>query len=137
MHAGCVGTSLCVGLSLAVPGEMLFASPLLQPLDQSSGYAVVKRLPAGITATMLRQAGPCTPFVTSDASQGASAVVWALERTNRLRLVTLSGDNLNDVLFAGDAGPWNNSKGGAFLEPTISDGQAYVPTSTGVTVLGQ
>ena len=116
---------------------MLFASPVLQPLDQSSGYAVVKRLPTGITATVLRQVGPCTPFVTSNASQDASAVVWALERTNPLRLVALSADNLSDVLFAGDAGPWNNSKGETFLEPTIINGRAYVPTSTGVTVLGQ
>ena len=84
-----------------------------------------------------RQVGPCTPSVTSNAAQDASAVVWALERTNPLRLVALSADNLNEVLFVGEAGPWNNSKGSAFLEPTIVNGRAYVPTSTGVTVFGQ
>jgi len=81
--------------------------------------------------------GPCTPFVTSNAAQDASAVVWALERTNPLRLVALSADNLNEVLFVGEAGAWSNSKGSAFLEPTIVNGRAYVPTSTGVTVFGQ
>jgi hypothetical protein len=33
-----------------------------------------------------------------------------------------------------DAGPWNNSHGGAFVQPAITNGKVYVRSSAGVTV---
>jgi hypothetical protein len=77
--------------------------------------------------------GSGTPAVTGNS---ASAVVWMLDRGNPLKLVAFGVNNLAQVIFEQDAGPWNNPRGTPFLLPTIIDGKVYVPSSAGVTVFG-
>ena len=81
--------------------------------------------------------GPSTPFVTSNGTQDSSAVVWLIKRSNPLRLMAINADDFSDVLFTAPAGPWLNPEGQAFLNATVINGKAYVPSSSGITVFGQ
>jgi hypothetical protein len=72
-----------------------------------------------------------TPTVSSNLQTPGTAVVWALVRNNPLRLQAFDAENLTNQLLDLDCGPWGNSNGGAFIEPTVANGRVYV--GSGVT----
>jgi hypothetical protein len=80
--------------------------------------------------------GGSTPTVSSNQQVAGTAVVWALVRTNPLKLRAYDATNLTVKLFEGDAGPWNNSGGGAFIEQTVIQGKVYVASDHQLSVFG-
>jgi hypothetical protein len=84
-----------------------------------------------------RQSGGATPVVSSDHQKAGTGVVWALARTNPLQLVAFDATDLTTgPLFISPAGPWKNSTGGAFTEPTVIQGKVYVPSDGELNVFG-
>jgi len=53
MHAIGIASRIALGLALALSLLCSAAPPVLQPLDQSSEYAVVTGLPSGAAAQVL------------------------------------------------------------------------------------
>jgi hypothetical protein len=80
--------------------------------------------------------GGATPVVSSNDQAAGTGVVWALARSNPLRLRAYDATNLTAKLFEGNAGPWNNPDGGAFIEPTVVNGKVYVGSDGQLTVFG-
>jgi hypothetical protein len=66
-----------------------------------------------------------TPNVSSNQQNPGSGVVWLIARSNPLRLQAFDATNLANQLLDVNSGPWNNSKGGAFIEPTAIQGKVY------------
>jgi len=63
-------------------------------------------------------------------------VVWAIRRTNPLRLQAFDATDLTSQLLDVQAGAWNNPHGGPFLEPTVINGKIYVGSDALLTVFG-
>jgi hypothetical protein len=82
------------------------------------------------------EAGGTTPNVSSNQENTGSAVVWALVRANTLHLQAFDATNLAHQLLDVPCGPWTNSKGGAFIEPTTIQGKVYVAGGGQLTVFG-
>ncbi|MBV9707689.1 MAG: pyrrolo-quinoline quinone [Chloroflexi bacterium] len=80
--------------------------------------------------------GGTTPTVSSNQQTAGTAVVWALVRSNPLRLRAYDATNLTVKLFDGNAGPWTNPGGGAFIEPTVIQGKVYVASDKQLSVFG-
>jgi len=80
--------------------------------------------------------GGSTPTVSSNQQVAGTAVVWSLVRTNPLKLRAYDATNLTVKLFEGNAGPWNNSGGGAFIEQTVIQGKVYVASDHQLSVFG-
>jgi hypothetical protein len=80
--------------------------------------------------------GGTTPNVSSNQENAGTAVVWALVRGNPLRLQAFDATNLAHQLMDVACGPWVNSKGGAFIEPTTIRGKVYVAGGGQLTVFG-
>jgi hypothetical protein len=80
--------------------------------------------------------GGVTPNVSSNHQNAGTAVVWAITRSNPLRLQAFDATNLTNQLLEVDCGPWNNPNGGPFIEPTTIQGKVYVPSDGELTVLG-
>jgi hypothetical protein len=80
--------------------------------------------------------GGSTPTVSSNQQVAGTAIVWALVRTNPLRLRAYDATNLTVKLFEGEAGPWTNAGGGAFIEPTVIQGKVYVGSDHQLNVFG-
>ncbi len=66
-----------------------------------------------------------TPNVSSNQQNPGTGVVWLIARSNPLRLRAFDATNLANQLLDVNCGPWNNSKGGAFIEPTPIQGKVY------------
>jgi len=83
------------------------------------------------------QSGGTTPVVSSNQHNAGTGIVWALVRSNPLKLVAFDATDLTTgPLFpAVTAGPWNNI-GGAFTEPTVIQGKVYVPSDGQLKVFG-
>ena len=81
-------------------------------------------------------AGGTTPVVSSNRKKPGTGVVWAINRTNPLRLQAYDATDLTNLLYDADAGPWNNPDGGAFIEPTVANGKVYVASDGRLTVFG-
>ena len=80
--------------------------------------------------------GGTTPNISSNGQAAGTAVLWAITRSNPLRLQAFDATDLTKQLFDAAAGPWNNSSGGAFIEPTTIQGKVYVPSDGQLTVFG-
>lgn len=80
--------------------------------------------------------GGTTPNVSSNLQAPATAVVWAITRSNPLRLQAFDAENLTNQLLDLDCGPWNNQNGGAFIEPTVVNGKVYVGSDGQLSVFG-
>jgi len=80
--------------------------------------------------------GGVTPNVSSDQQKPGAGVVWAITRSNPLRLQAFDAEDLTNKLFDHTAGPWNNPNGGAFIEPTVIQGKVYVGSDGKLTVFG-
>jgi hypothetical protein len=80
--------------------------------------------------------GGVTPNVSSDQQTAGSAIVWAITRSNPLRLQAFDATNLTQILFDADCGAWQNANGGAFIEPTTIHGKVFVPSDGALTVFG-
>jgi hypothetical protein len=81
--------------------------------------------------------GGVTPNVSSNGEVAGTGVVWAITRSNPLRLQAFDATNLTHKLFDADCGPWHNiGHGGAFIEPTTIQGKVYVPSDGQLTVFG-
>jgi len=80
--------------------------------------------------------GGVTPNVSSNQQTGGTALVWAITRSNPLHLQAFDATNLTSTLFDQPCGAWNNSNGGAFIEPTAIQGKVYVPSDGQLTVFG-
>ncbi|HEV2392759.1 MAG TPA: hypothetical protein VG146_10400 [Verrucomicrobiae bacterium] len=80
--------------------------------------------------------GGVTPNVSSNHQNAGTGVVWAITRSNPLRLQAFDATNLTHQLLDMNCGPWNNPNGGAFTEPTAIQGKVYVPSDGKLTVFG-
>jgi hypothetical protein len=80
--------------------------------------------------------GGTTPIVSSNHLVAGTGIVWALVRTNPLRLRAYDATNLTVKLFDAEAGVWNNPHGGAFIEPTVIQGKVYVGSDRQLRVFG-
>ena len=80
--------------------------------------------------------GGATPTVSSSASTAGSGVLWAIARSNPLRLQAFDATDLTHKLVDLDAGPWTNPNGGAFLETTVIQGKVYVASDGLLSVFG-
>lgn len=80
--------------------------------------------------------GGSFPVVSSNQQVAGTAVVWAIERTNPVRLHAYNAADLTHHLVDLPAGAWNNPNGGAFLEPTVINGKVYVGSDGALTVFG-
>lgn len=100
--------------------------------------------PAGIGVSGRNfSGGPCcsggtTPVVSSN--QNKEGIVWALLRFNpyapQVILLAFDATDLTQELIAIPAGPWNNPKGTAFIEPTVINGRVYVASDGELRVFG-
>jgi hypothetical protein len=80
--------------------------------------------------------GGVTPNVSSNQQTAGTGVVWAITRSNPLRLRAFDAANLTKQLFDQPAGAWNNPDGGAFIEPTVIQGKVYAGSDGQLTVFG-
>ena len=80
--------------------------------------------------------GGTTPNVSSNGQNAGTGVVWAIARTNSLRVLEFDATNLTHQLLDVDCGPWTNSNGSAFIEPTMIQGKVYVAGGGELTVFG-
>ena len=84
--------------------------------------------------------GGTTPVVSSNQQNKGTGVVWALVRpagAGQLQLMAFDATNLTSApLFNSPAGPWKNSAGGAYTEPTVIQGKVYVPSDGELNVFG-
>ncbi len=84
--------------------------------------------------------GGTMPVVSSNGTQRATAVVWALSRpsdtTTPIVLNAYDGADLSHQLFQAPTQPWPNATGDAFVTPTVANGKVYVPTGSTVAVFG-
>jgi hypothetical protein len=80
--------------------------------------------------------GGATPNVSSNQQAGGTGVLWAITRSNPLRLQAFDATNLTNKLIDTACGPWNNPNGGAFIEPTAIRGKVYVASDGQLTVFG-
>jgi hypothetical protein len=83
--------------------------------------------------------GGTTALVSSNGNAAGTAVVWAIARRDavgRLHLRAYDAADLSRKLVDLDCGPWANSQGGAFLEPTVAAGKVYVGSDDHITVFG-
>jgi hypothetical protein len=80
--------------------------------------------------------GGVTPNLSSNQQNAGTAVVWAITRSNPLRLQAFDATNLTQQLLDVHCGPWNNPNGGPFIEPTTIQGKVYVPSDGQLTVFG-
>jgi hypothetical protein len=80
--------------------------------------------------------GGATSNVSSNQQTPGTGVVWAITRSNPLRLQAFDATNVAHQILDMPAGPWNNPNGGPFIEPTVIRGKVYVPSDGKVTVFG-
>jgi hypothetical protein len=80
--------------------------------------------------------GGVTPNVSSDQQTAGTGVVWAITRSDPLRLQAFDAADLTKQLFDQPAGAWNNPNGGAFIEPAVIQGKAYAGSDGQLTVFG-
>ncbi len=80
--------------------------------------------------------GGATPTISSNQQAAGTGVVWVIVRSNPLRLQAYDATNLTVKLFDGEAGPWTNPHGGAFIEPTVIQGKVYVGSDQQLSVFG-
>jgi hypothetical protein len=80
--------------------------------------------------------GGVTPNVSSSGQNPGTGVVWAITRSNPLRLQAFDATDLTNKLFESACGPWHNANGGPFIEPTTIHGKVYVPSDGQITVFG-
>ncbi len=85
------------------------------------------------------------PVVSSNGTQPATAVVWALKTPGNsggtVSLYAFDALNMGHTLFAGTAGSWIQPAGtgwvgGALVSPLVANGKVYVPVDGGVAVFG-
>jgi hypothetical protein len=81
-------------------------------------------------------AGGTTPIVSSNRKIGGTGIVWAINRSNPLRLQAYDATDLTAQLYDDNAGPWNNPDGGAFIEPTVANGKVYVASDGELGIFG-
>jgi hypothetical protein len=77
-----------------------------------------------------------TPAISSDGTSSGTGVVWMIARQNPLRLVAFDATDLTNKLVDIEAGPWNNTGGGPFIEPTVVNGKVYVASDATLSVFG-
>jgi hypothetical protein len=80
--------------------------------------------------------GGVTPNVSSNGQTPGTGVVWAITRSDPLRLQAFDATDLTHKLFDSACGPWHNPDGGPFIEPTTIHGRVYVPSDGQITVFG-
>jgi outer membrane protein assembly factor BamB len=80
--------------------------------------------------------GGVTANVSSNGQNPGTGVVWAITRSDPLRLQAFDATDLTHKLFDAACGPWHNTHGGPFIEPTTIQGKVYVPSDGQVTVFG-
>jgi hypothetical protein len=80
--------------------------------------------------------GGATSNVSSNQQIPGTGIVWAITRSNPLRLQAFDATNVAHEIFDSPAGPWNNPNGGPFIEPTVIRGKVYVPSDRQLTVFG-
>jgi hypothetical protein len=80
--------------------------------------------------------GGVTVNVSSNGQNPGTGVVWAITRSDPLRLQAFDARDLTHKLLDAACGPWHNTHGGSFIEPTTIQGKVYVPSDGQVTVFG-
>jgi hypothetical protein len=81
--------------------------------------------------------GGATPIVSSNGS--AAGVVWVIRRADPVTIYAYDATNLQNQLFSGAAGPWNNPGGpigSVFIQPTVADGHVLVGSSDRLAIFG-
>lgn len=80
--------------------------------------------------------GGSLPIVSSWGQKVGTGVVWLVQRNSTLRLEAYRAKGPNQLLFAGNAGVWNNPANNGFVTPLVANGRVYVPGSGTISVFG-
>jgi hypothetical protein len=81
--------------------------------------------------------GGATPIISSNGGAAGTGVAWAIRRADPVTVYAYDATNLQDRLFSGIAGPWNNPNGpigSVFIQPTVVDGRVLVGSSDQLAV---
>lgn len=102
----------------------------------NAAYTVTKTSVSTVGFTRL---GGATTVVSSNGTAPGTAIVWYIDRptsTGPLNLYAYDATNLTTPLFSGVAGQWSIAGSGALIEPTVTNGKAYVAADNQITAFG-